>query len=254
MTLLISSGWLDPLSLSCETSAVVLSDDSEDAFTRSESRLSVSTDGANLTLRGDLHESMSDAPLPGQLDHQRAAAHSPPRATCRSTRSLPWASIPTARPPMCLQASETQPTLTTRKSSSRSANCRSRPSSRAITRGDIDERRSRNEPALTGAIARLEKPLQDTMCRWELRPATIPGISRRRPSTQRSALCDWSQIIVDAFSWHSYAEVLNSHGLLDQAPAAPHRFPAPTAPLRRPHRAATPTRPVPCPFPSTTRP
>jgi len=32
---------------------------------------------------------------------------------------------------------------------------------------------------------------------------------------------DWSQKVVDNVSWHSYAEVLNSKGLLDQAPAAP---------------------------------
>ena len=32
---------------------------------------------------------------------------------------------------------------------------------------------------------------------------------------------DWSQKVLDNVSWHSYAEVLNSKGLLDQAPGAP---------------------------------
>jgi len=41
-----------------------------------------------------------------------------------------------------------------------------------------------------------------------------------RHQLNEALFADWSQKLVDNVSWHSYAEVLNSRGLLDQAPAS----------------------------------
>jgi hypothetical protein len=45
-----------------------------------------------------------------------------------------------------------------------------------------------------------------------------PGVDHE---LNEALFADWSQKVVDDVTWHSYAEVLNSRGLLDQAPAAP---------------------------------
>ena len=65
------------------------------------------------------------------------------------------------------------------------------------------------------------KPLQDTTLQMGLRQQQYqeyPGVDHL---LNEALFADWSQNVVDDVSWHSYAGVLNSHGLLDQAPAAP---------------------------------
>jgi hypothetical protein len=65
------------------------------------------------------------------------------------------------------------------------------------------------------------KPMQDSSVQLGLRQQQYqeyPGISDQ---FNQAIFADWSQKIVGDVSWHSYAEVLNSHGLINQAPAAP---------------------------------
>ena len=65
------------------------------------------------------------------------------------------------------------------------------------------------------------KPLQSTTLQAGLRQQhyqEYPGVDNE---LNEALFADWSQKVVDNISWHSYAEVLNSKGMLDQAPAAP---------------------------------
>jgi hypothetical protein len=64
------------------------------------------------------------------------------------------------------------------------------------------------------------KPLQDTTIQAGLRQQQYqeyPGVDHE---LNEALFADWSQKVIDNVSWHSYAEVLNSRGLLDQAPAS----------------------------------
>jgi hypothetical protein len=65
------------------------------------------------------------------------------------------------------------------------------------------------------------KPLADTTVQMGLRQQQYqeyPGVDHE---LNEALFADWSQKLVDNVSWHSYAELLNSKGLLDQAPASP---------------------------------
>ena len=65
------------------------------------------------------------------------------------------------------------------------------------------------------------KPAQDTTVQAGLRQQQYqeyPGVDHQ---LNEALFADWSQKVVDNVSWHSYAEVLNSKGLLDQAPGSP---------------------------------
>jgi hypothetical protein len=64
------------------------------------------------------------------------------------------------------------------------------------------------------------KPVQDTIFQAGLRQQQYqeyPGVDHE---LNEALFADVSQKVVDNVSWHSYAEVLNSRGLLDQAPAS----------------------------------
>jgi hypothetical protein len=65
------------------------------------------------------------------------------------------------------------------------------------------------------------KPLQNTTIQAGLRQQQYqeyPGVDHL---LNEALFADWSQKVVDDVTWHSYAEVLNSRGLLDEAPGAP---------------------------------
>ena len=64
------------------------------------------------------------------------------------------------------------------------------------------------------------KPADDTTIQAGLRQQQYqeyPGVDHQ---LNEALFADWSQKVIDNVSWHSYAEVLNSRGLLDQAPAS----------------------------------
>jgi len=208
----------DPLSLSCETSAVVLSDDSED-LSRGQKAGFQFQPMEQLTLRGDLHESMSDAPLPGNSTTTSGGAFS-------AESHLPLNSVLTLGVNSDRTTTDVPSGLET-QTNAYDAQIKQPigqlPLS-AILKGHYEGTSDDGAPATS--LPSLEqslvwKPLQDTMLQMGLRQQQYqeyPGVDHQ---LNEALFADWSQNIVDAFSWHSYAEVLNSHGLLDQAPAAP---------------------------------
>ena len=65
------------------------------------------------------------------------------------------------------------------------------------------------------------KPMQESTVQLGLRQQQYeeyPGITNQ---FNQAIFADWSQQLADEISWHSYAEVLNSRGMIDQAPASP---------------------------------
>ncbi len=65
------------------------------------------------------------------------------------------------------------------------------------------------------------KPAQDTTVKMGLRQQhyqDFPGIANE---FNQALFADWSQKIISDITWHSYAEMLNSRGIQDVAPAVP---------------------------------
>lgn len=94
----------------------------------------------------------------------------------------------------------------------------------ASLKGHYEELSTPGSP--TGRMPTLEqsliwKPAQDTTLQMGLRQQQYqeyPGIDNQ---FNEAVFADWSQKLVNDISWHSYAEVLNSRNLVDQAPASP---------------------------------
>jgi hypothetical protein len=206
----------DTLSLSCETSAVVLSDDSED-LSRGQKIGFQFQPVEELTLRGDLHDSMSDAPLPSESTSTSGAgfsaeSHLPLNAVLtlglHSDRTSTVA--PSGLETNAYEAQLKQPIGQLPLS--------------AILKGHYEGTSDGGAPATS--LPSLEqsliwKPLQDITLQTGLRQQQYqeyPGVDHQ---LNEALFADWSQKVVDDVTWHSYAEVLNSRGLIDQAPAAP---------------------------------
>jgi hypothetical protein len=76
-----------------------------------------------------------------------------------------------------------------------------------------------NTPSLAQSL--VWKPLPVTTVQMGLRQQQYqeyPGITNQ---FNEALFADWSQNVMGSVSWHSYAEVLNSRGMIDQAPASP---------------------------------
>lgn len=94
----------------------------------------------------------------------------------------------------------------------------------ALLKGHYEETGTAGAPA--GRSPSLEqslvwKPMQDSSVQVGLRQQQYqeyPGINDQ---FNQAIFADWSQKLAGDISWHSYAEVLNSHDLINQAPAAP---------------------------------
>lgn len=94
----------------------------------------------------------------------------------------------------------------------------------AVFKGHYDEASSAGLPE--GRMPSLEqslvwKPLQDTTVQMGLRQQhyeNFPGVANE---FNEALFADWSQKILPDFTWHSYAEMLNSSGIPDVAPAVP---------------------------------
>jgi hypothetical protein len=208
----------ETLTLSCETSTVTLGDDSED-LSRSQKTVFQFQPLEQLTLRGDLHDSISDASMPGESTTTSGAAfsaesHLPLNATLdlglHSDRTSTAAPSGLETETNAYDAQIKQPIGQLPLS--------------AVLKGHY-EATSTGSGAPT-SLPSLEqslvwKPLQDTTLQMGLRQQQYqeyPGVDHL---LNEALFADWSQKIVDDVSWHSYAEVLNSRGLLNQAPASP---------------------------------
>ncbi len=208
----------DTLSLFCENSSVMMTDDSEDLSSVQKVGFQFQP-VEQLTLRGDLHDSMSDAPLPCESTTTTGAgfsaeSHLPANAVLtlgfHSDCTSPDAPSGLGAQTNAYDAQIKQPVGQLPLS--------------AILKGHYEGTSTGGAPATS--LPSLEqslvwKPMQDTTLQAGLRQQQYqeyPGVDHQ---LNEALFADWSQKVVDDVTWHSYAEVLNSRGLLDQAPAAP---------------------------------
>jgi hypothetical protein len=208
----------DGLCLSCETSSVAL-DDSSDDLSRAQKMGLEFQPIPELTFRGDLHDSASDSPMFGQSTTTSGAALS-------AEGHLPHNAVLT----LGLQTNYTTPDAPAGLGAQTNA-CDAQwkqPLGQlpltAILKGHYEGTSTGGAPAtsLPSLEQSLEwKPLQNTTIQAGLRQQQYqeyPGVDHQ---LNEALFADWQQKVVDDVTWHSYAEVLNSKGLLDQAPAAP---------------------------------
>ncbi len=205
------------LTLSCETTTVTMDEDSED-LTRGEKTGFQFQPVPELTLSGNLHESTSDEPM--AIDSTTtsgagftAASHLPLNAELTLGVDSDHTSIDA-------------PTGLETQTNAYDAQIRqpigSLPLS-AVLKGHYEG--TSTGGAAPTSLPSLEqslvwKPMQDTTIQAGLRQQQYqeyPGVDHQ---LNEALFADWSQKVVDNISWHSYAEVLNSKGLLDQAPAS----------------------------------
>jgi len=207
----------DTLSLSCQTSTVVATDDAQDISHGQEVGLQFQP-VEGFTFRGDLHDAVSDAPL--TVDSTTTGAG------CSAESHLPLNAVLT----LGLRADRTStdaPSGLDTQTNAYDAQWKQGLGALPLTaslKGHYEGTSDGSGPAtsLPSLEQSLEwKPLQNTTIQAGLRQQQYqeyPGVDHQ---LNEALFADWSQKVVDNVSWHSYAEVLNSKGLLDQAPAAP---------------------------------
>jgi len=208
----------DTLTLSCESGAVTLDGDSDDLAQAQKLGFQFQPVG-ELTLCGDLHDSESDALLPSQSTTSTGASlglegHLPLNGVLtlglRSDRSF-------ADAPACDSS-------TTNACDAQLQQPLGKLPLTAVLKSHYEGTSVGNAPPTS--LPSLEqslvwKPLQDTTFQAGLRQQhyqEYPGVDHE---LNEALFADWSQQVVDDVTWHSYAEVLNTKGLLDQAPGAP---------------------------------
>jgi hypothetical protein len=219
----------DALSLNYETRATTFSEAADPASSLTDGSADDLSSGQKLalqfrpadilTLRADLHDSTTGADLPGDSAITGGAGFwAEGRLPANSVLSL---GLNTDRTGLDSSAGDTT-TLTACDAQFQ------QPFGKlpltAMLKGHYEE--IANAGAPVGRSPSLEqslvwKPMQDSSVQLGLRQQQYqeyPGISDQ---FNQAIFADWSQKIVGDVSWHSYAEVLNSHGLINQAPAAP---------------------------------
>ncbi|MCE0522652.1 MAG: hypothetical protein LV480_07050 [Methylacidiphilales bacterium] len=208
----------DALSLSCETSTVTLDDDSEDQCRSQKIGLQFQPVEA-FTLHCDFHDSINDAPISSDSTTTSGAAIS-------AESHLPLDGVVTLgvdSDRTTIDAPSSLDTQTNAYDAQWKQPIGQLPLS-AVIKGHYEGASTGGAPATS--LPSLEqslvwKPLQDTTLQMGLRQQQYqeyPGVDHQ---LNEAIFADWSQKIVDDISWHSYAEVLNSRGLIDQAPASP---------------------------------
>jgi hypothetical protein len=208
----------DGISLTSESGSVVGEDDSED-LSRSQKVGLQFQPAQELTLRGDVHSDTNDQPMLSASTATSGAAfsaegHLPLDTTLtlaansdRTTTDVP-SGIETQTNAYDVQIKKPLGSL---------------PLS-AVLKGHYEGTSTGGAPATS--LPSLEqslvwKPIESTTIQAGLRQQQYqeyPGVDHQ---LNEALFADWSQKLVDNVSWHSYAEVLNSRGLLDQAPASP---------------------------------
>lgn len=221
----------DSLSLSCETSAVTLSDGAnpyqpqnagpgDDLYREQKVGLQFQPIQA-LTLRSNLHDSSSESAMSGDSTvtsgfgvsiDGRLPTNAVLTLNLNSDRTGTDMTSPNAVHNTTYDAQLSQPLgkvpLT------------------AVLKGHYEETITPGTPAATTQMPSLEqslvwKPLQETTLQMGLRQQqyqSYPGITNE---LNDALFADWSQTLLPTVSWHSYAEVLNSRSLVDDAPASP---------------------------------
>lgn len=206
------------LTLTYESGSVVMDDDTQDLSRTQKVGLQFQP-VQELTLRGDVHGANNDQPMASASTTSNGAAfsaesHLPLDAvlTLGANTDRTTADIPSG--------SETQ---TNAYDVQIKKGLGSLPLS-AVLKGHYEG--TSTGGAAPTSLPSLEqslvwKPMESTTIQAGLRQQQYqeyPGVDHQ---LNEALFADWSQKLVDNVSWHSYAEVLNSRGLLDQAPASP---------------------------------
>ena len=208
----------DPLVLSCESSGTTQSDGSDDASRGQKIGLQFQP-APELTLNGNVHGSVYDTPFPAYSTDSSGAG-------CSLEGHLPGQSVLTVGLDSGRSNAQTQASSVT-QTNTYDAQLQQPLGPlplTAVVKGHYEETSTPGSPA--SSLPSIEqslvwKPAQDTTLQMGLRQQhyeEYPGIDNQ---FNEALFADWSQKIVDDISWHSYAEVLNSRGMIDQAPAAP---------------------------------
>ena len=209
----------DWLLLSCETSTVDLDDGNSADLSRGQKAGLQFTPSEEFILRADLHDSASDSDMPGSSTTTSGAAisaegHLPMNATLTVGAS-------------CDHTTPDDPSGLVSQTNAYDAQYRQPLGGLPLTaqlKGHYEGTSlgGADPTSLPSLEQSLEwKPLQDTTIQAGLRQQQYqeyPGVDHL---LNEALFADWQQKVADDVTWHSYAEVLNSKGLLDQAPAAP---------------------------------
>jgi hypothetical protein len=207
----------DALTLACQTGSVVADDDSEDLSRDQKLELQFQP-VQELTLHSDLHDSMSDASVPSESTTTSGAgfsaeSHLPNQAVLtfglNSDRTSAGVSAGGVTQTNAYNAQFQQPIGKLPVTAQLKGHYEGTSTGGAAPT---------SLPSLEQSL--VWKPVQDTTFQAGLRQQQYqeyPGVDHL---LNEALFADWSQKVVDNVSWHSYAEVLNSRGLLDQAPVS----------------------------------
>jgi hypothetical protein len=206
------------LSLTCDASTVAMGDDSGQVLRSQKVGFQFQPSGA-FTFRGDVHDSATEAYVPA--DSTAASGANFSAETHLPSKSDLTLGVRTER--TGIDAPSGIETQTNAYDAQIKQPVGALPLS-AILKGHYEDTSEGKAPATS--LPSLEqslqwKPAQDTTIQMGLRQQQYqeyPGVDH---ALNEALFADWSQRVVDNVSWHSYAEVLNSKGLLDDAPGSP---------------------------------
>jgi hypothetical protein len=218
----------DMLSLSCETSAVTLSDGpnpylpfsiGSDELSRGQKAGFQFQPVEALKFNGNIHDSQSDGLLPANSVATSGAGFS-------AEGHLPFQSVLTLGINSDRSGSDfffDNNTQNTAYDAQFQQPFGKMPLT-AVFKGHYNETTPIGSPEIR--VPSLEqslvwKPLQDTTVQMGLRQQhyeNFPGVTNE---FNEALFADWSQKILPDFTWHSYAEMLNSRGIPDVAPTVP---------------------------------
>ncbi|MEJ0000500.1 MAG: hypothetical protein WDO13_15880 [Verrucomicrobiota bacterium] len=207
----------DGVWLSCDTSNATL-DPGTGALSKAQTMGLQFQPDADYTFQGDFHGSSTDALIPDDTTSSSGAALS-------AEGHLPNQSILSVGLHLDRTEAEIPSGLATQTNAYDAQFQQplgSLPVS-AVLKSHFENTTTGGAPA--GRLPSLEqslvwKPLTNTTVQMGVRQQQYqeyPGIDH---ALNEALFADWSQKMSDTISWHSYAEVLNSKGLYDQAPAS----------------------------------
>ncbi len=217
------------LALSYETSATTLNESSgsfqsptsgtPDDLSHGQKASLQFQPGQQFTLSGNVHDSMDDAGSPESAMETRGSG-------LLAEGHLPFNSVLTLGANLDTTTTGTVSSATTGDNAydAQFKQPLGKLPLTAVLKGHYEETTA--DGSLASRLPSLEqslvwKPVDTTTVQMGLRQQQyqdFPGITNELNET---VFADWSQTLLPEISWHSYAEVLNSHGSEDLAPAVP---------------------------------
>ena len=209
----------DDLTLTCQSTVVTMADDGQQLSSGRKVGLQA-TPFEQLTLRCDAHHASTDATLPSDSTTTTGAAFS-------AESHLPLNNATLTIGASADRSGAAVPNAVVSQTNAYDLQWK-QPLGKlpvsALLKGHYEGTATgAGEPTSLPSLEQsLEwKPAENTTIQAGLRQQQYqeyPGVDHQ---LNEALFADWSQKIVDNVSWHSYAEMLNSRGLLDQAPASP---------------------------------